>query len=157
MNLAQSWLQPCWQLSRMELSLPIHCLGRYRPESGSMALCVTPQCPTQISQGYAKGTVLVPKMAVLSPSLHLLWQKEILWVSRDQWPPPYLHPCKLEFQPPQPGEADTRITCGLGCLRSRDISAVVLFPDLLVGVAVGWFLRAVKGCSLLHSLYGGDF
>lgn len=140
LDLAQSWLQPHWQLRRAELNLPIRCSGDYHPECRSTALHVTPRCPTHISQGCTKDTVLVCQRAILPPflppcvccgSLARIREaekggamgQERLRVS------PLLCQCKLELQAPQPrGGRVWNHLCvyGVGCPRPRAVSAIAL-------------------------------
>lgn len=47
-------VQPCWQLRGAELRLPTQCLGQYSPESRSMALHGTPQCPIAVPKAAAR-------------------------------------------------------------------------------------------------------
>lgn len=57
-------VQPCWQLRRAELSLPTQCLAQYSPESRSMALHGTPQCPMPVPRA-VEGPLSLPSSLLL--------------------------------------------------------------------------------------------
>lgn len=77
-----------------------------------MALRVTPQGPPHISQGYAKGTVLVSKMAVLFPSLHLLWQRDNMGHERSMVSPLFTPMQTGVFSPHSQGKQTPELPVG---------------------------------------------
>lgn len=161
LDLAQSWLQPCCQLRRAELNLPIHCSGHCILECRSMALHVTPQCPTRVSQGCTKGTALVCKRATLPLFLSACavapWpgsetqRGRFCGVREIEGLPRVIWSCR----PHSWEEAESRTP-------SVSVAWNVLEPDCFSNNTsdsrppFGSLCRLVSQSSLLHSLCGGD-
>lgn len=111
-------VQPCWQLRRAELRLLTQCLGQNSPESRSMALHGTPQCPMPVPglhQGC--GRVIVPPF-LLSVCAVALWPGQRCREGDAAGPeglmvPLSPHQCKLEA--PWLGGAESRTSLCLWC------------------------------------------
>lgn len=136
LGLAQSWLQPCWQLRGAELNLPIHCSGHYSPECRSSCTARCPTVPHSCQLGLCQG-LCTRLLKGSSPSLCLLWLSGQDQRYREGGALGHRRSRALPLTTPvQTGPAGSTARAGrkqnhlhidgVGCPRLRGVSAIVL-------------------------------